>query len=423
MSSLKQKLYDITNTNNKTKSFVNRSKLDYESLARTIDGWVEETPWGQIVIRRKTFPLNYSYAGTIDRFLALTGRDLVYLTKEKNFDQHDPRNFVFMDTETTGLAGGAGTYVFLIGVGYFQGESFFVDQFFLPDYEIEPAFLSAVKDLIQSKKGLITFNGKSYDIPVLRNRYILNRINDGFLSLPHVDLLHVSRRLWRSVIGSCTLQNIEQQQLGFRRENDIPGEQIPQKYFDYLSLRKIEPLIPVFQHNVMDVLSLVAITIKAALIFRQPPKISPKIDYDAMGVVKTLESMGLHQQAGTIADEYSKQFDGKEAFRFMMRKAQNLKKTGAVHVAENAWREVLQSGYFHPLPYIEIAKIHEHKKRDYAAALEYVDKALKSIEILSELGINSEFQKYHMDLQHRRERLKRRIENSRTGNENGKTLS
>ena len=148
-------------------------------------------------------------------------------------------HLVFYDTETTGLSGGAGTCFFLIGFGYASDEKFLVDQFFLKDFPGEKEFLEIIKPCLQKDAVYVSFNGKSFDSHIIRTRYMMNRITFDFPK--HVDLLHPSRRLWRSIIGSCRLKDLEEQVLGIQREQDIPGYMVPEVYFDFLKTGTAAP--------------------------------------------------------------------------------------------------------------------------------------------------------------------------------------
>ncbi|UCB51908.1 MAG: ribonuclease H-like domain-containing protein, partial [Candidatus Zixiibacteriota bacterium] len=134
---------------------------------------------------------------------------------------------VFFDCETTGLAGGAGTYAFLVGLGYLSGNEFCVEQYFMEDFHQERAVLSAVAEKMSGFGFLVSYNGKCFDLPLLENRWTINRIDFDSSRWFHLDLLFPSRRLWKRRIGDCSLGSIEQKVLGVGREIDVPSFMVP----------------------------------------------------------------------------------------------------------------------------------------------------------------------------------------------------
>ncbi len=190
------------------------------------------------------------------------------------------RSQLFFDLETTGLAGGAGTYAFLVGCGYFDGSAFETRQFFLADYADERDVLRAVEEFVEPFAGVVTFNGRTFDVPLIATRYAMHRLRSPFDELPHVDMLHPARRLWRrreplpgrsgwpyaeegrgrGDYASCALGALEQAILGFERVGDVPGAEIPGRYFDYIRRADATPLVDVFEHNRLDLVSLAALT-------------------------------------------------------------------------------------------------------------------------------------------------------------------
>jgi uncharacterized protein YprB with RNaseH-like and TPR domain len=163
----------------------------------------------------------------------------------------------FLDLETTGLSGGTGTYAFLCALGSVCGKYFKVVQFFLKNPAHEAEWLEAVDACIPKNATLVTYNGKTFDIPMLRTRHILSRMRPHWESSPHVDLLYFSRRFYRGYIESCSLGSVETNVLGVRRENqDVPGSMIPEIYARYLRTGDAAPLRGVFYHNELDIASL-----------------------------------------------------------------------------------------------------------------------------------------------------------------------
>ena len=178
---------------------------------------------------------------------------------------------LFVDIETTGLAGGAGTYAFLVGCGWFESGTFRVRQFVLARHGAERALLEDVAGTAAEAGALVTYNGKTFDMPLLETRFLFHRMAVPFAGMPHVDVLHAARRLWRdrSVAelmprATCCLSALEESILGHVREQDVPGYAIPSRYFQYVRSGDEHPLAAVLEHNRLDLLSLAMLTSKAA---------------------------------------------------------------------------------------------------------------------------------------------------------------
>lgn len=179
-----------------------------------------------------------------------------------------PLRWAFLDTETTGLVGGSGTYAFLIGVGRITSEGFKVRQFFMRQYAEERSLLAALSAHLEDFDVLVTYNGRAYDQPLLETRYRITRHKPPFSRLSHLDLLHGARRLWKLRLENCRLIQLEQEILGVYREGDLPGELIPYVYFEYLRNQEAQRLVPIFHHNAMDILTLACLTGIVSAAFR-----------------------------------------------------------------------------------------------------------------------------------------------------------
>src|SRR5262249_33194494 len=143
----------------------------------------------------------------------------------------DPSRIAFLDTETTGLSGGTGTYAFLVGIGTWRSSGFLVEQFFMRNFDEEAAVICPLEERLSQVKVVVTFNGKCFDLPLLESRFVMHRRDWPLADGIHLDLLHPSRRLWKLRLKDCSLANLEREVLGFEREEDIPGYLIPQVYF------------------------------------------------------------------------------------------------------------------------------------------------------------------------------------------------
>jgi uncharacterized protein YprB with RNaseH-like and TPR domain len=208
---------------------------------------------------------------------------------------------IFVDLETTGLAGGAGTYAFLVGCGWFDGCLFRIRQYFLSSFASERSLLEAVAEDTAASHLIVSYNGKTFDLPLIETRYLYNRMETPFASLPHLDMLHAARRLWRAEAeddaegaAGCRLGAIEQTVCGHTREGDVPGFEIPARYFHYIRSGDARPLERVLEHNRLDLLSLALLTSHAA-----------QLVADGAALVRTArEAVGLgrlYERAGRLA--------------------------------------------------------------------------------------------------------------------------
>lgn len=291
--------------------------------------------------------------------------------------QSSAEQLLFFDTETTGLHGGAGNTIFLLGYSRFQGDTVVVRQHFLAAPHAEVAFyqsfLSDVKDL----EHLVTFNGKSFDWPQVKTRHTLLR--DQVPQLPsfgHYDLLHGARRLWKNELESCRLSNIEQQKLDVFRENDIPGYLAPMLYFDYLRSRDPETIQGVLQHNEIDVLSLITLYIHISKLLLEHKKVNISHE-ERFEIARWYEVLGADDYAITgykIIAESDHALKGKAKIAL----GHYYKKQKQWDPALEIWEECTRELPFVPEEvYIEMAKICEHHKKDCEKALHYTLQAFE----------------------------------------------
>ena len=201
-------------------------------------------------------------------------------------------NLLFVDLETTGLAGGAGSYAFLVGCGWFERGRFRVRQFLLSSFASERALLEAVKDVASAVDGLVTYNGKSFDVPLIETRFALNRLPTPFDGMPHVDMLHHARRLWHAHDDGHRLSNLESSLLGHEREGDVPGFEIPSRYFHYVRTGDARPLGAVLEHNRRDLLSLALLTARAAQLLDEGVAAATTAR-EALGIGRLFERSGM----------------------------------------------------------------------------------------------------------------------------------
>jgi uncharacterized protein YprB with RNaseH-like and TPR domain len=183
---------------------------------------------------------------------------LALLALDPSLSGLDPRRALFLDTETTGLSKGAGTVAFLVGLARWKGPSLELEQLLLADFASEAAMLEHLKRRLDEASFVVSFNGKSFDLPLLRGRAVMARVG-ALPERPHLDLLHVARRIHGGRLGSTTLRALEEQVLGMTRVGDVAGEEVAACYFQWLRSSEPGELLPVVRHNALDVLSMVAL--------------------------------------------------------------------------------------------------------------------------------------------------------------------
>src|SRR5215203_814130 len=211
------------------------------------------------------------------------------------------RRTVFIDLETTGLSGGAGTVAFLIGCGYFDLGAFQVRQFLLTSHSAERALLAATAELFGEADLIVTYNGKTFDVPVMESRWAFHRMRPPLDDTPHFDMLHPARRLWRTRstlpddVG-CRLTTLERVLLNLRRVGDVDGFEIPGRFFQFLRTADPRPLEPVLEHNRLDLVSLAAVTSRA-LRLASAGEAGCRVGIEALAVGRVLERGGALDRA------------------------------------------------------------------------------------------------------------------------------
>jgi uncharacterized protein len=275
-----------------------------------------------------------------------------------------PERWAFLDTETTGLAGGTGTYAFLIGVGVFQNGGFHIHQFFMRDFCEESNVLDALSKLLEQYEVLVTYNGKSYDAPLLETRYRMSRMQPPHEEMGHLDLLHAARRLWKLRLHSCRLVELESSVLGYTRTGDIPGELIPYRYFEFLRTGRTSGLAPVFHHNRLDILTLACLTSLVLAALGDPSR-APLHAVDLVGLAGWLGKMGRRDAALEV---YTRALGAalppEVAARVRWEAAAIHKRNGDYERALPLWRELRT-----PEAAVEMAKYFEHRAHNYSAAI------------------------------------------------------
>lgn len=319
----------------------------------------------------------------------------------------DPRRILYLDTETTGL-GGSGTVAFLVGTGFLTDHGFEVHQFMIRDYPEEQYLLKHIAGGLNKFDMLCTFNGKTFDIPLLESRFLMNRMDPSPLRIPHIDLLQLARRLWRLRLGKCNLGRLEEVILGKPRTDDLPGSEVPQRFFNYLKTGQLCLLDDVLKHNVQDIASLCVLLNHMADLYLHPEKIAFPEDVYSMG--RALERNSCTVQARRC---YRLALRGKMGSQASTALAHSYRRSGDLQEAAVIWKQMIASGRGGITPYIEMAKYCEHRLRDIPTAMEYTRKAMS---LLAEPSLKdgSSVQSLQNELQYRYARLKRKASQKET---------
>ena len=317
-------------------------------------------------------------------------------------EDFDIRRVLFLDTETTGFMG-AGTVAFLIGIGWLEEDGFTVRQYLMRDYPEEKFQLERLKDDLGRFDVICTFNGRSFDVPLLRDRFLMNRMRADCLDKPHIDLLHIARRVWKLRLKKCNLGNLEEAVLGIAREGDIPGAEVPQRYFSYLKTGQFDLLRDVITHNAQDIASLCVLLGRMAHMYEHPEDNLPSEDVYSMGVA--LERMKHPEEARKC---YRLALNGCMRTQGQLKLAVNYRRTGDKAQAKEIWQAMVIRHEGGVTPYIELAKHYEHVEKDIPSALEMTRRALM---LLAEptLFDDQAVQETRNAVQYRYDRLKNRL--------------
>jgi uncharacterized protein YprB with RNaseH-like and TPR domain len=293
-----------------------------------------------------------------------------------------PLKWAFLDTETTGLAGGTGTYAFLIGVGSIDSTGFRLRQFFMRDYGEEPSLLHRLHEHLAQFDVLITYNGKAYDQPLLETRFRMSRARHPFDRLRHLDLLHGARRLWKLRLDSCRLVDLENQILGVERDGDLPGEMIPYCYFDFLRTKQAFKVVPIFHHNAIDILSLACLTAIVPFAYRRPEDAPLRHGPDLIGLARWLEKGDRDDEAlRLLRRAVDLGLPDALLFRTMWDIAALERRAGRHDAALAVVAELAEGRNPYRARALEaLAKHYEHRERNYAMALEFTRTALSVAE-------------------------------------------
>ena len=295
----------------------------------------------------------------------------------------DVRRCLFLDTETTGLSGGAGTVALLVGAGHVSGDAFVIEQFLMRDYADEPELIAQLADMMEGFDCVCTFNGKNFDMPLLEARFTMCRLRHRWRELEDLDLLHPARRTWKLRLGSCRLARIEENILGIERVGDLPGSEVPQRWFSFLKSGDMSLLEDIIDHNRQDIATLATLLVRLCAIYASPEQITEKRDLFSVG--KALERQGelgkavevyrisaIPTPAGTLEGLRGDRVAGLANWHIYLIS----RRSGKTDEMERVLLQMLKRGQMKQRVCVELAKLYEHRRGDVPRALRYAQQAL-----------------------------------------------
>lgn len=330
---------------------------------------------GSFIRRIRKFPLALRHGHVQLAELQLIDQRLAELGSPYR-ELASPKHLLFLDTETTGLGVGTGNVPFMVGYGYLQDDEFVVEQLFIRNPAEEYGALSYLHRLLGQYSHIITYNGRSFDWPVLLNRFVLQRL-EAPQDHAQIDLLYPARSLWRYSLPSCRLGVIEERKLGYRRGPDLPGAEAPVRYLQYLSTLRVEDVEEIFLHNERDILTLAGLTVLfQQLISGSSEAASRILEEDGIKVASWLDKLGHRARA---REALSEALHYETITRPQLLEAAALwKRWREYDRAAVLWKIYCRksAGTLHAIePMIELAIFYEHRARDVEQALAWADRA------------------------------------------------
>ncbi len=389
-----------------------RTQRDPYVIDLVLPGRLHDTPHGAAYVVETLYEPHYRH-GQVGLRPTASLRPMAEWAGEQRLAGCQPAGLVFLDTETSGMAGGAGTYAFLIGAGRFEGDQFRLLQFFMRDPTEEPAQLAALTEFLQPCEALVTFNGKSFDVPLLNTRYTLHGRATPLTTPAQLDLLHLARRLWRDRLPSRALGQLEIHILGAGRSHeDVPGWLIPQLYFDYLRSGDARPLKGVFYHNAMDVVAMAALLTHMAHLLDDPLSAALEHGLDVVALGKLFEDLGRLEAAVQLYQRGLAYNNLPEESYWDTQRRLSLvqRRQGDMAGALQTWRLAAEGRQIYA--HVELAKYYEHQARDVREASRWTQAALDLLN--TPTFPCSERRVWLADLQHRLRRLQQKLVSAST---------
>ena len=384
---------------------LSKPKPDSHAIDSVVAGSFIPTHRGEVFASEQKYPKDYIY-GSAPLVSAFTLSHISHWANDPDIKKLHLSKFAFLDTETSGLSGSTETYAFLVGIARFIDDQFVLHQFFMRDPAEEPALLEGIAKFIAPCKSLVTFNGKSFDAPLLSTRYRLHQIPIPYQEYSHLDLLPLARRLWRDRLESRALKYLEEHVLGLKRSSEeVPGYEIPWLYFDYLRTGDARPLGGVFYHNAMDVVAMAALLAHMNDMLENPfdGKVQHGLDFIALG--KLFEDLGHWDEAARLFERGLESQLNESDFGLAVKRLSILqKKRGDINEAIRLWERAAERGHLYA--FIELAKHYEHKERDVKSALKWTKSALQQVEKIDLPAYMRKF--WEAEIEHRLARLNRK---------------
>jgi uncharacterized protein YprB with RNaseH-like and TPR domain len=397
---------------------------DYARAALILGGAVVEHPEGAVIVVEREYRAGMLHGrlpiGDITTVIT-DGVDALGLMAQAwpaaagiTRSQSENRPLLFIDLETTGLFGGAGTQAFLIGCAAIDGEALRIRQFLLPGFEHERAVLAELKSWAASHAAIVSYNGRTFDVPLVETRFMFHRLPCPLEGLPHLDMLHAARRLWRrrpATAGpdpddeSCSLAVLEKHIAGVHRVGDVPGYEIPSRFFRFVRDGDARPLEAVLEHNRLDLLSLAAVLARALTLITRGPDAAATAQ-EAYGLARVYERAGAHENAEAsllrtmdfarrVGVEPEVHADALRRLAWLRRRARRL------HDAADAWMELVAlprcAASLRREATEALAIHHEHRSKDLHAARQ------RALELLTDFDTDP------ARVRHRIDRLERKL--------------
>lgn len=389
-----------------------QQKRQKQSLEALLAGEVVHTEHGPFFLYRETYDLDYRHGHhSLAELQAHSPASPALLARDERLAQVDLSRMAFVDTETTGLAGGTGTYAFLVGVGVFDEGRFTVHQYFMRDYHEEAAQLYALGELLDGLEAVVSFNGKSFDMPLLETRYIMARQSPRLIGAPHLDLLPVARRFWKYRLESCALSSLEAEVLGVQRTHaDVPGWLIPSLYADYARSGDAREMPRIFYHNIQDILSLVTLMAHQCELLAAPLVVDGGVPgEDLYGLGRLLHELGQAERAEVAYAQAAKASRSPQVREMAMRDlAYLLKRQERRGEAVPWWERLVETdGTIYACE--ELAKHYEWHDENLRQAIAWTEKGIALVEAWRQGPKRRELM---AGLEHRLQRLKHKLEPS-----------
>ena len=390
------------------RGILSRPRRRGPAIEKLLPGQIVDNEQGSFFLYREGHELDerHGHHG-LDELLAHPPQNAALLARDERLAGVDFRDMAFIDTETTGLAGGTGTYAFLVGVGVFEDDGFAIYQFFMRDYDEEPAMLHALGELLDGLEAVVSFNGKSFDLPLLETRFIMARQVPRLVDAPHLDLLPAARRFWKYRLDSCALSSLETDILGVRRtQDDVPGWMIPGLYMDYARSGDAREMPRIFYHNAVDILSLVTLEARMCDLLSMPlPADADLPGEDLYGLARLLHDLGQSDRAEAAFEQVAQTSQGRPVREMAMRDlAYLLKRQERRGEALPWWQELVES---ESAVYAceELAKHFEWHGNDLSQAIAWTE---QGITLVGAWPPSPKRQDTLAELEHRLERLNRK---------------